>query len=94
MFLRTARAITLAADDWIQRQEVALRDKAAVPAFQAEVDPVQSAAREKILRKTKSGGVSAGKSNIGSSASPHSHVLAPHRLSRLKYHHGEFVRQS
>jgi hypothetical protein len=89
LFLRIARSVTLTVDDWIQRQEVALRDQLAVPVFQAEVDPVRSAVREKAIKK--SGGVSAGKSNTGISASPHSRVLVPHRLPRLKYHHGEFV---
>lgn len=90
LFLRIARAVTLAADDWIQRQEVRLRDTAAMADFQAEVDPVASAVRERAIKKL--GGVSAGKSTIGNSASPHSRKLAPHRLPRLKYQHGEFVR--
>jgi hypothetical protein len=46
IFLRALRAVTLAVDDWIQRQEVRLRDKAAMAEFLAEVDPAASAARE------------------------------------------------
>ena len=89
LFLRTARTITLTVDDWIQRQEVSLREGAAVAQFQAEVDPAASAVREK---EKKIGGVSARKSNTGSSASPHSRALVPRRQPRLKYQHGEFVR--
>lgn len=51
LFLRIARAVTLAADDWIQRQEVRLRDNSAVATFQAEVDPIASAVREKAIRR-------------------------------------------
>jgi hypothetical protein len=53
LFLRALRAVTLAVDDWIQRQEVALREKTAVAQFQAEVDPVQSRKREKVSRAAK-----------------------------------------
>jgi hypothetical protein len=53
LFLRTARAITLTVDDWIQRQEVALRGASVVAEFQAEVDPVASAAREKVIRRER-----------------------------------------
>jgi len=53
LFLRALRAVTLTVDDWIQRQEVALREKSTVAQFQAEVDPVQSRKREKVSRATK-----------------------------------------
>lgn len=53
LFLRIARAVTLAADDWIQRQEVRLRNTTAMADFQAEVDPIASAAREKVIRRER-----------------------------------------
>jgi hypothetical protein len=53
LFLRGARAVTLAVDDWIQRQEVALREKSAVAQFQAEVNPGESRKREKAVRAAK-----------------------------------------
>jgi hypothetical protein len=51
LFLRVARSITLTVDDWIQRQEVLLRDPAQKAKFAAEVDPVTSAAREKTHKR-------------------------------------------
>jgi hypothetical protein len=88
--LKTLRNVIDRADEWCHELEVRLRDEAAKPAYAAEVDPAASAARERSIKKL--GGVSAGKSITGSSASPHSRVLGPHRLPRLKYQHGEFVR--
>ncbi len=76
LFLRTARTITLTVDDWIQRQEVSLREGAAVAQFQAEVDPAASAVREKAIRRERM---------------PRATRAA--RPARLKYQHGEFVRQ-
>jgi len=66
-------------DDWIQRQEVRLRDKAAmadvsaVALAKAEVDFVASAAREKTHKRA-------------------ARVLKP-RKSRLVYQGGQFVRE-
>jgi hypothetical protein len=50
IFLRALRAVTLAVDDWIQRQEVALREGPARARYQAEVDPAQSERREQSIR--------------------------------------------
>jgi len=51
LFLRTLRSITLTVDDWIQRQEVLLREPAQKAEFAAEVDSVASAAREKTHKR-------------------------------------------
>ena len=57
------------ADEWIQKQEVCLRDEAMKPAYVAEVDPIQSRKRERTARAARP------------------------RMTRLKYQHGEFVKQ-
>jgi hypothetical protein len=51
LFLRALRAVTLAVDDWIQRQEVILREGPARARYQAEVDPIASAVREKAAQE-------------------------------------------
>jgi len=51
LFLRIARTVTLSVDDWIQKQEVALRQESVKQEALAEVDPVASAAREKAVRR-------------------------------------------
>lgn len=53
MFLRIARSITLTVDDWIQVQEVKLRQDAVRQEALAEVNPVQSAVREKAVRRER-----------------------------------------
>jgi hypothetical protein len=88
--LKALRALADAADDWIHAQEVNLRAPAALAESLAEVDPAASAARERAIKKL--GGVSAGKSNTGNSASPHSRTLGPHRPPRLRYQAGQWVR--
>lgn len=88
--IKLLRQLIDRADEWCHGLEVLLRHEAAVAAAKAEVDPVASAARERAIKKLA--GVSTGKSTIGNSASPHSRVLRPHRLPRLKYRQGEFVR--
>jgi hypothetical protein len=51
LFLRIARSITLTVDDWIQVQEVKLRQEAGKQEILAEVDPTASAVREKAVRR-------------------------------------------
>ena len=51
LFLRIARSITLTVDDWIQVQEVKLRQEAGRQEILAEVDPSASAVREKAIRR-------------------------------------------
>jgi hypothetical protein len=92
LFLRTAREITLTMDDWIQRQEVSLREGAAVAQFQAEVDPVASAAREKSYRIVHDGVTTGGKTTPLEILHARSGKPRVARLARLKYQHGEFVR--
>lgn len=54
LFLRIVRSITLTVDDWIQRQEVGLREQVAGKAeYLAEVDPAASAVREKAIRRER-----------------------------------------
>jgi hypothetical protein len=50
--LKTLRNAIDRADEWCHEQEVRLRDEAAKPAYLAEVDPVASAARERVHKKT------------------------------------------
>jgi hypothetical protein len=51
LFLRIARLVTLTVDDWIQRQEVLLREPASKAAYQVDVNPSTSAIREKANKK-------------------------------------------
>lgn len=87
--LKLLRDIIWRADEWVQRQEVRLRDEAAAvevsAAALAEVDPVASAAREHAHKRAAR--AARPRSNrTASSARP--------RLPRLKYEHGEFVRRN
>jgi hypothetical protein len=87
LFLRTARTITLTVDDWIQRQEVSLRARAAVAEFQSEVDPVASALRERSGQATREKAVRRERK-----PRVYSELRRAARPARLKYQHGEFVR--
>jgi len=51
--LRILRSIVLAIDDWIQRQEVLLRQPAEARQMIAEVNRSQSAMRERAIRKAR-----------------------------------------
>jgi hypothetical protein len=56
LFLRIVRSITLTVDDWIQAQEVKLRQEAGKQEILAEVDPAASAVREKAIKRTRRNG--------------------------------------
>jgi hypothetical protein len=81
LFLRIARSITLTVDDWIQAQEVKLRQEAGKQEILAEVDPAASAVRENAVRRER---------RIGNVVS--NRVSTRPHIGRLKYVHGEFVR--
>ena len=75
--LRTLRTIVWAADEWILKQEQAIRDETEKPESQiagylAAVDPKASAARERIVRKARA---------------------SKPKMPRLIYQHGNWVRQ-
>jgi hypothetical protein len=53
VFLRSARAIIWAADEWILKHERALRGESEKQEYLAAVDPVASAEREKVFRKAR-----------------------------------------
>jgi hypothetical protein len=96
--LKMLRNAIWRADEWCHEQEVRLREEAARPAFQAEVNRVQSAKREHALKKLPAcppldatapavAGKTTGARRRLSAAS-----MAPRRqFPKLKYQHGEFV---
>lgn len=55
LFLWAVRAVTLTVDDWVQAQEIRLRQTAAMADFLREVDPAASAARESEKKSTGAG---------------------------------------
>jgi hypothetical protein len=79
LFLRIGRDLVWKADEWFQRQEIALREEIAAPAAmaeaQSEVEPVASAAREKAIRRER-------KPRAARAQKP-----------RLVYQGGQFVRE-
>ena len=81
LFLQALRTVTLAVDDWIQREEVKLREPftlrtegAARAAALAEVEPIASKKRERAQRQAR-------------------RAIKP-AFPRLRYQHGTFVRQN
>ena len=77
LFLKTARSLVWVADEWIHKQEQALRETADMQAHLEAVDPQASAAREKAISKNRIRSRKVGKTS---------------RAPRLRYQAGQFVR--
>lgn len=92
LFLRALRAVTLTVDDWIQTQEVLLREPAYRRQHQAEVAPAASSRREKAAKVLRREGTT-GWDVPAVNGARHSQRRKPVGAPRLRYQAGQFVRQ-
>lgn len=94
LFLRAVRAVTLTVDDWVQAQELKLREPAVRAAAQVEVDPVASALREKALRASSPEKALRRESLLGGTVPAVNGARHSRRAGapRLRYQAGQFVR--